>query len=257
MCSGPRTMSEQPRFDLITLFPEILASFCALGVTGEAIRTGRARLAAWNPRDFTANGRPDDRPYGGGAGMVMQAEPLAAAIAAARAAGKARPVLLMSPQGERFDQGWAEALAQGPGAILIAGRYEGIDQRLIDAEVDAEISVGDFVLSGGELPALMVLDAVLRLLPGVLGDPESAQDESFVDGCLEYPQYTRPDSWRDRRVPAVLLSGNHKDILHWRRVQALGRTWERRPDLLDERVLDAQTRAHLREYINEYLAGLD
>ncbi len=244
------------RFDLITLFPDVIASFAALGVTGEAVRAGRASLAAWNPRDFDPKARPDDKPYGGGAGMVMQAEPLGRAIEAARVAGGKRPVLLLSPQGERFDQGWAEQLAAGAGAIVVAGRYEGIDQRLIDAEVDAEISVGDFILSGGELPALMLIDAVLRLLPEVLGDENSAREESFVDGTLEYPQYTRPECWRGRRVPSVLLSGNHSEILHFRRVQALGRTWERRPDLLDDCALDAQSQAQLREYINEYLAGL-
>ena len=244
------------RFDLVTLFPDLISHFGALGVTGEAVRAEKATLAAWNPRDFAPKARPDDRPYGGGAGMVMQAEPLARAIAAARDAGPQRPVLLMSPQGERFDQAWAEELARRPGAILVAGRYEGIDQRLIDSEIDAEISIGDFVLSGGELPALMIIDAVLRLVPEVLGAAESARDESFVDGTLEYPQYTRPDSWRGRRVPSVLLSGNHSEILHFRRVQALGRTWERRPDLLEDCARDAQSEAQLREYINEYLAGL-
>lgn len=245
------------RIDLITLFPEVVASFAALGVTGQAVRTGKAGLAAWDLRQFAANGRPDDRPYGGGAGMVLQAEPLAAALERARGAGGVRPVILMSPQGQRFDQATAAELARGDGAIIIAGRYEGVDQRLIDQQVDMEISIGDFVLSGGELPALMVIDSILRLLPGVLGDEESAADESFVDGTLEYPQYTRPDSWRGRKVPPVLVSGNHREILRWRRVQALGRTWERRPDLLDECRLDAQTDALLREYINEYLAGLE
>ena len=178
------------------------------------------------------------------------------AIEAARQAGSAqRPVVLLSPQGTHFHQGLAQQLYSSGGAILVSGRYGGIDQRLIDSHVDLEISMGDFVLSGGELPALMVMDAVLRLSPEVLGDAQSAKDESFVDERLEYPQYTRPESWRGRRVPSVLMSGNHKEILHWRRVQALGRTWERRPDLLDESAFDAQTSAMLREYINEFLAG--
>ncbi len=244
------------RFDLLTLLPEAVAAFAAMGVTGEALRSGKAQLAAWNPRDFEAKGRPDDKPYGGGAGMVLQAEPLACAIEAARAAGPAaRPVVLLSPQGRTFDQALAQEFAQGEGAVLIAGRYEGIDQRVIDSHVDVEVSAGDFVLSGGELPALMMIDAILRLLPGILGDEKSARDESFVDARLEYPQYTRPESWRGRTVPPVLMSGNHREILHWRRVQALGRTWERRPDLLDESAFDAQNRALLREYINEFLAG--
>lgn len=244
------------RFDLISLLPEAIAAFAATGVTGDALRSGKAQLACWNPRDFEAKARPDDKPYGGGAGMVMQAEPVAAAIEAARAAGEsARPVVMMSPQGPRFDQALARDLQQRGGAVLLAGRYEGIDQRVLDSHVDMEISMGDFVLSGGELPALMVMDAVLRLQPAVLGDAQSAQDESFVDGRLEYPQYTRPECWRGQSVPSVLMSGNHKEILHWRRVQALGRTWERRPDLLDESAFDAQTSALLREYINEFLAG--
>lgn len=244
------------RFDLVTLLPEAVAAFAAMGVTGEALRSGKAQLAAWNPRDFEAKGRPDDKPYGGGAGMVLQAEPVARAIESARAAGSAtRPVVLLSPQGRAFDQALAQEFARGDGVVLIAGRYEGIDQRVIDSHVDCEVSAGDFVLSGGELPALMMIDAILRLLPGILGDENSARDESFVDARLEYPQYTRPESWRGRRVPPVLMSGNHRDILHWRRVQALGRTWERRPDLLDESAFDAQNRAMLREYINEFLAG--
>lgn len=244
------------RFDLITLLPEAVAAFAALGVTGEALRSDKAQLAAWNPRDFERKARPDDKPYGGGAGMVLQAEPLAQAIDAARAASDLpRPAILLSPQGQPFDQAMAQQLAQGDGAILIAGRYEGIDQRVIDSHVDLEISAGDFVLSGGELPALMIMDAILRLVPGILGDENSARDESFVDARLEYPQYTRPESWRGRRVPPVLTSGNHREILHWRRVQAIGRTWERRPDLLDESAFDAQNRALLREYINEFLAG--
>ncbi len=245
------------RFDLISLFPAVLAQFAALGVTGDALRSGKASLHGWNLRDFAAKARPDDRPYGGGAGMVLQAEPLALAIEQAKRSGGIRPVILMSPQGQTFDQGWAQELATGAGAIMVAGRYEGVDQRVIDACVDVELSVGDFVLSGGDLPALLVMDAVLRLLPEVLGHADSARDESFVDGTLEYPHYTRPDSWRGRRVPSVLLSGNHSEIQHFRRVQALGRTWERRPDLLDDCALDAQSDALLRDYINEYLAGLE
>ena len=245
------------RFDLVSLLPEAIAAFAATGVTGDALRSGKAQLASWNPRDFDPKSRPDDKPYGGGAGMVMQAEPVALAIEAARNASAItnRPVIYLSPQGQVFDQAMAEYLASCGGAVLVAGRYEGLDQRLIDSHIDMEVSVGDFILSGGELPALMMIDAVLRLLPQVLGDERSAQDESFVDGLLEYPQYTRPECWRGRTVPTALMSGNHKEILHWRRVQALGRTWERRPDLLDESAMNAQNSALLREYINEFLAG--
>lgn len=244
------------RFDLISLLPEAIAAFASAGVTGDAVRSGKAKLACWNPRDFEPKARPDDKPYGGGAGMVLQPEPIAQAIEAARAqADDGRPVVMMSPQGPRFDQSLARHLHDRGGAILLAGRYEGIDQRLVDSHVEMEISAGDFVLSGGELPALMIIDAVLRLQPDVLGDASSAEDESFVDGRLEYPQYTRPETWRGHAVPPVLMSGNHREIKHWRLVQALGRTWERRPDLLDERAFDAQTSAMLREYINEYLAG--
>ena len=246
------------RIDLVTLFPQVIAEFAALGVTGEALRAGKAQLAAWNPRDFSPEGRPDDRPFGGGAGMVMQPAPLAGAIKAARTAGvQDRPVLLLSPQGEPLDQAWAARLARGPGMIVVAGRYEGVDERLIEECVDAQVSIGDLVVSGGELPALLLIDAVLRLLPEVLGDARSAVDESFVDGRLEYPQYTRPQSWRGRKVPAVLLSGDHQKIRRWRAVQALGRSFVNRPDLLESCALDADETAQLHAYVKEYLAGLD
>lgn len=245
------------QIDLITLFPQVCADFARLGVTGDALRSNKAQLRAWNPRDYCTNGRPDDRPFGGGAGMVMQAEPLALALQQARSTGTAkRPVVLMSPQGQPLDQPLVRELAAGPGVIILAGRYEGIDERLIQQSVDREIAVGEFVLSGGELPALLLIDAMLRWLPGVLGDADSARDETFVDGTLEYPQYTRPDSWRGHPVPPVLLSGDHQKIARWRAVQALGRTFVKRPDLLDTGALSAEQSAQLREYISEFLASL-
>lgn len=239
------------RVDLVTLFPQCIAEFADLGVTGDAVRRGLAELRAWNPRDQASTGRPDDRCFGGGPGMLLGAEPLAATLAAARESGADGPVIYLSAAGERFDQGLARELSELPRFTLLCGRYEGIDQRLIDAEVDREISIGDFVLSGGELAALTVLDATLRLLPGVLGDEDSARDESFVDETLEYPHYTRPSTWRGYEVPRVLLSGDHAKIRRWRLKQALGRTWLRRADLIDAMHLDGEALALLREFIDE------
>ena len=185
----------------------------------------------------------------------MQVQPLRAAIRQAKAADVPAPVIYLSPQGVKFDQDKARALAGLERIILVAGRYEGIDERLIELEVDEELSVGDVVLSGGELPALMVMDAVTRLLPGALGDAESAQQDSFMDGLLDYPHYTRPEEIDGLRVPAVLTGGNHADIRRWRHKQALGRTWQRRPDLMDAMQLDEQQQALLNEFINEYESG--
>ena len=230
--------------DVVTLFPEMFVALSQSGVTRRALEEGRWSLDFWNPRDFThdAHRTVDDRPYGGGPGMVMMAPPLAAAIEAAKArqaaAGVARSrVVALSPQGAPLTHRRVMALVddalQGTGGlILLCGRYEGIDERLIERYVDEEISIGDFVLSGGEIPAMALLDAVVRQLPGVLNDAESANQDSFVAGLLDCPHYTRPEDYAGQRVPDVLLSGHHEQIRRWRLKQALGRTWLRRPELL-------------------------
>ncbi|MFT3780243.1 MAG: tRNA (guanosine(37)-N1)-methyltransferase TrmD [Ottowia sp.] len=226
------------RFDVITLFPELFAPFLEAGVARRAYANGQIDLKLWNPRDFAEGNyrRVDDRPFGGGPGMVMLAEPLARCLAAIRAArADDAPVLLFSPIGEVLRHAAVERWAAGSGAILVCGRYEGIDQRFIDAHVDAQISLGDFVLSGGEIAALALLDAVARLQPGVLNDEGSHQADSFnpaVDGLLDCPHYTRPEDWQGRRVPAELLSGHHARIEQWRRQQRLALTLRHRPDLL-------------------------
>lgn len=243
------------RIDVVTLFPDWVLELERYGVVGRGLREGRFALNAWNPRDYTAdpNRRIDDRPYGGGPGMVMQEAPLAntlRAIDASRQAPERAPVLLLSPQGARFDQHWAENLAAGPDFVLVCGRYEGVDQRFIDRHVDAELSVGDFVLSGGELPAMMVVDTVARLTDGVLGDERSAAEDSFSMEVLDHPHYTRPAD-NGEAVPQVLLSGDHAKIARWREKQALGRTWQRRPDLLDDVKLTECQRALLVEFIED------
>jgi tRNA (guanine37-N1)-methyltransferase len=245
------------RIDVVTLFPEMIRERAAYGIQGRAIENGLLLLETWNPRDYSDDKHRgvDDRPYGGGPGMVMQVQPLRAAIQRAKAAAAAAPVIYLSPQGARFDQGKARELAGLERIILVAGRYEGIDERLIGLEVDEELSVGDYVLSGGELPALIVVDAVTRLLPGALGDADSAQEDSFMDGLLDYPHYTRPEEIEGLRVPQVLTSGNHADIRRWRRKQALGRTWRRRPDLLQAMQLDEEQQVLLNEFISEYESG--
>lgn len=230
------------RVDVVTLFPEMFGVVRDLGVTGRAHTQGRWALRAWNPRDFThdVHRTVDDRPYGGGPGMVMMAGPLEAAVAAAQADRAAEgvavaPVVLLSPTGRRFDQQGAQSLADSDGAILICGRYEGIDQRFIDRCVTDEISLGDFVLSGGEIAALAVVDAAVRLLPGVLNDGDSALQDSFNDtlsGLLDSPHYTRPEVYDGQAVPSPLLSGHHANIARWRREQSLRLTQQRRPDLL-------------------------
>ena len=245
------------RIDVVSLFPEMIREQSAYGIQGRAIDSGLLRLETWNPRDFSTDKHRcvDDRPYGGGPGMVMQVQPLRSAIQQARGAAAAAPVIYLSPQGERFDQRKARQLAGLERIILVAGRYEGIDERLIGLEVDEELSVGDYVLSGGELPALIVMDAVTRLLPGALGDADSAQQDSFMDGLLDYPHYTRPEETEGLRVPEVLLGGNHRDIRRWRHKQALGRTWIRRPDLLDAMQLNEEQQGLLNEFISEYESG--
>lgn len=246
------------RFDAVTLFPDLVALVGGFGVTGRALDRGLLELVTWNPRDVAGNRHRsvDDRPYGGGPGMVMQAEPLRRTLARIRAdRGADAPVIALGPQGERFDQAMAQALARGPGAILISGRYEGIDQRFVDAEVDFELSLGDFVVSGGDLPAMVVIDAVTRLLTGVLGDEDSAAQDSFSAGLLDHPHYTRPEVSGGREVPSVLLSGDHAAIARWRLKQALGRTWLHRPDLLEEMDLSTEQRRLLREFIAEQTAA--
>ena len=245
------------RIDVVTLFPGMIREQSAYSIQGRAIENGLLLLETWNPRDFSEDKHRgvDDRPYGGGPGMVMQVQPLQSAIQQAKAAAAEAPVIYLSPQGERFDQGKARQLAGLERIILVAGRYEGIDERLIALEVDEEISVGDYVLSGGELPVLIVMDAVTRLLPGALGDANSAQQDSFMDGLLDYPHYTRPEETEGLRVPEVLLGGNHADIRRWRHKQALGRTWQRRPELLDAMQLNEEQQGLLNEFISEHESG--
>jgi tRNA (guanine37-N1)-methyltransferase len=241
-------------FDVITLFPEMVATIAEYGVVGRAQRNGLATLDCENPRDHTSDVHRtvDDRPYGGGPGMVMKFEPLAGAVAAARdRLPEGSPVVYLSPQGEVFDQGKARRYAELPGLILLAGRYEGVDERFIERHVDEELSIGDFVLSGGEVAAMAVIDAIVRLLPGVLGDDESAAQDSFMKGLLDCPHYTRPEVIDGRNVPDVLLSGDHAEIARWRLKQALGRTYERRPDLVDKLELTDEQQALLDEFLKE------
>jgi len=242
------------RFDVVTLFPEMFRAMLGNGVTGRAFDRGQAELALWNPRDYTqdVHRTVDDRPYGGGPGMVMKVEPLLAAIEAAKAAAPDAKVAYMSPQGRRLDQAAVGELARRHGMILIAGRYEGIDERIVGRQVDEEWSIGDYVLSGGELPALVLMDTVVRLLPDVLGDVESAQQDSYMDGLLDCPHYTRPELFDGEAVPPVLLSGNHAAIRRWRLQQSLGRTWLRRPDLLQHRRLTDEEQNLLNEFIQAH-----
>jgi tRNA (guanine37-N1)-methyltransferase len=240
------------RFDVVTLMPDMFRALTGEGVVGRAIERGLAELRLWNPRDYTedVHRTVDDRPYGGGPGMVMKYEPLQQAIEAARREVPGARVVYLSPQGRSFDQPAARRMAQrGRPLLLIAGRYEGIDERIIERYVDEEWSIGDYVLSGGELPAMVVLDAVIRLLPGVLGDADSAEQDSFMGGLLDYPHYTRPETIDGMTVPATLQSGNHEAIRRWRLRQALSRTWRRRPDLLQDRPLTAEEEKFLAEII--------
>jgi tRNA (guanine37-N1)-methyltransferase len=241
------------RIAVVTLFPELLALITDYGVTGRAVRNGLLEVTAYNPRDFTSDRHRtvDDRPYGGGPGMVLLADPLRAAIQAARQVLDGAQVIYLSPQGQRLNQQAVARLAGYNPMIMLAGRYEGIDERVISLEVDEEWSIGDYVLSGGELPALVIIDAVARTIPGVLGDEASATEDSFVHGILDYPHYTRPESVSGLQVPEVLLGGNHARIEHWRMKQALGRTWQRRPDLLKDMQLDDRQLALLEEFIRE------
>lgn len=227
------------QFDVVTLFPEMFTAITQSGITRRAFEQGKCGLSLWNPRDFTSDNyrTVDDRPYGGGPGMVMLARPLEAAIEAARARqqqlGVTRPrVIYMSPQGRQLTHERVMQLTAEPGLVVLCGRYEAVDQRLLDRCVDEEISLGDFVLSGGELPAMALMDAVIRQLPGVLHDDASAVEDSFVNGLLDYPHYTRPEVYEGVAVPPVLMGGHHAEIVKWRREQALAATVAKRPDLI-------------------------
>lgn len=247
-------------FTVITLFPEMFTAITDYGVTSRAVKNSFLEVDTMNPRDFTVDKHRtvDDRPYGGGPGMVMMIEPMRKAIQAAKEqleerTGEKPKVIYVSPQGVVFDQQKAKALADLPSAVLVAGRYEGLDQRLIDQEIDEEISLGDFVVSGGELPAMMIIDAVARCLPGVLGHECSAAEDSFFQGLLDHPHFTRPevDEETEASVAKVLLSGNHEQIRRWRLKQSLGYTWLKRPDLLERRVLTEEEQRLLLEFQEE------
>jgi len=245
-------MSQKPlQIDVISLFPEFTASIAEQGVVGRAIQQGRAKLNVINPRQFStlSHERVDDRPYGGGPGMVMQFEPLQAAIMQARGQSNDAKVIYLSPQGQSLRQESVRRLAKESHLILLCGRYEGIDERLIEAEVDEEWSIGDYVISGGELAAMVMIDAMVRTLPGALGGEQSAEQDSFENGLLDCPHYTRPESVAGREVPSELLSGDHKKIARWRLQQALVRTYLRRPDLLDGRELTDEERQLLEEFL--------
>ena len=245
-------MAQAMQVDVVTLFPDMIRGLADYGVTGRAIREGLLALGVYNPRDYAQDRHRsvDDRPYGGGPGMVMQVQPLREAIAAARRNAEAH-VVYLSPQGRTLDQDGVRELASHKHLVLVAGRYEGIDERVVELDIDEEWSIGDYVLSGGELAAMVAIDAMARTLPGALGDAASAQQDSFVNGLLDYPHYTRPEDIAGLRVPEVLLSGNHQEIARWRLKQALGRTWQRRPDLVAKLELDAQQQALLEEFIEE------
>lgn len=241
-------------FGIVSLFPEMLDAVTRFGVSGRAVKSGLIHVESWNPRDFTHDKHRtvDDRPFGGGPGMLMKVQPLKDAIAAAKAAApSSAKVVYLSPQGRRLDQQGVKELATTESLIFVCGRYEGVDERLIEAEVDEEWSLGDFVLSGGELPAMVMVDAIARMVPGVLGDQASAEEDSFSEGLLDCPHYTRPEVLDGVAVPPVLMSGNHSHIRTWRLKQQLGRTYERRPDLLDEIDLNPEQQTLLHEYICE------
>ena len=242
------------RIDVVTLFPDLFEIVTRFGVTGKAVQRGIVKLGLWNPRDFTSDRHRtvDDRPYGGGPGMVMMVQPLRDAIRKARTAAPGSKVLYLSPQGRRLDQAAIRDMSDCAGLILVAGRYEGIDQRVIDSDIDEEWSIGDYVLSGGELAAMVVIDAVTRMLPGVLGHDQSAEQDSFTSGLLDHPHYTRPEEIDGVRVPDVLLGGDHAAIARWRMKEALGWTWLQRPDLLKHIELSAQQLKLLEEFKSEY-----
>jgi tRNA (guanine37-N1)-methyltransferase len=239
---------------VISLFPEMFRAITEHGVTGRAVKSGLLQIECWNPRDFTHDKHRtvDDRPYGGGPGMLMMVQPLRDAIHASKqAAGDGAKVIYLSPQGRKLTQAGVTELATNQKLILVAGRYEGIDERVIQTEVDEEWSIGDYVLSGGELPAMTLIDAVSRLVPGVLGDQASAEQDSFTDGLLDHPHYTRPEVLDGLTVPEALTSGNHEVIRRWRLKQSLGRTWQRRPELINNLALTDEQESLLAEYVRE------
>jgi tRNA (guanine37-N1)-methyltransferase len=242
------------RVDVITLFPELVQQVVSCGVVGRAAEQGLLELHCWNPRDYALDRHRtvDDRPYGGGPGMLMKVQPLQDTIQAVRAQNAQARLVYLSPQGSLLTQRKLASQVALGSVILLCGRYEGIDERLIQQEVDEEWSLGDYVISGGELAAMVCIDAMTRLIPGALGHDDSAQQDSFSEGLLDYPHYTRPEDYRGARVPQVLMSGNHRDIETWREQQALGRTWQRRPDLLEAISLDARQQALLDEFIAEF-----
>lgn len=255
MWTGIRIFSVLQSIDVITLFPDEFQSMVGVGVTGRALSEGLVQLQTWNPRDFAEDRHRsvDDRPYGGGPGMVMTVEPLRSAIKAVRRqASEPCRVSMLSPQGKTLDQSAVQRLAERERLVLLCGRYEGVDERLVSAEVDEEWSLGDYVLSGGELAAAVIIDAALRLVPGVLGDDQSAGQDSYSVGLLDHPHYSRPECVDGLEVPAVLLSGDHQAIARWRLKQSLGRTWLRRPDLISTKDLDEYSQALLDEFIREH-----
>lgn len=240
---------------IISLFPEMFKAITDFGVTGRAVKNNLLQVRCWNPRDFTHDKHKtvDDRPYGGGPGMLMMVQPLRDAILAAKAeVGDGAKVIYLSPQGRKLDQAGVKALAQHQKLILLCGRYEGIDERLIQTEVDEEWSVGDYVLTGGELPAMTLIDAVARFIPRVLGKQASAEEDSFAEGLLDCPHYTRPESLDGLTVPPVLMSGNHEEIRKWRLKQSLERTWLRRPELLESLALTDEQRKLLKQIKAEH-----
>jgi tRNA (guanine37-N1)-methyltransferase len=243
---------------IVTLFPQMLDTLWCGGITARALKRGLLQLSTWNPRDYANNKhrQVDDRPYGGGPGMVMQVQPLRTTIQAAlKVLGQDTHVIYLSPQGRRFDQTGVQTLLNYPQLLMVAGRYEGIDERLIEQDIDEEWSIGDYVLSGGELAAMVIIDALTRWLPNALGHQESATTDSFYNGLLDYPHYTRPEEIAGQRVPAVLLSGNHAQIARWRHKQAVGRTWRRYPQLLEQLELTAEQQQLLNEFITEQSQG--
>lgn len=242
------------RVAVVTIFPEMFAALTDYGISGRAVKDGLLEVRCWNPRDFTSDRHRtvDDRPYGGGPGMVMLAEPLSQALTEARSwaeeTGPAKSIYL-SPQGRQLDQGGVEQLSEAGNLVLLAGRYEGVDERIVDSLIDEEWSIGDYVLSGGELAAMVVIDTITRLIPGALGHNQSAVEDSFAQGLLDCPHYTRPEEYQGEKVPEVLLSGNHERIRRWRLKQALGRTYKRRPDLLERLALTPEQTQLLEEFL--------
>jgi|TARA_B110000438_G_scaffold9708_1_gene9865 tRNA (guanine37-N1)-methyltransferase len=237
---------------VVSLFPEMFKAVTDYGISRRAVENGLLTLEVWNPREFTEDKHRtvDDKPYGGGPGMLMKVQPLKDAINAAKSKAQAQcPVIYLSPQGKPLEQADLASLAMLPEVILVAGRYEGIDERLIESAIDMEVSIGDFVASGGELPAMLLIDGVTRLLPGAVGDADSVEQDSFSKGLLDYPQYTRPETEDGLTVPEVLMSGDHGQIARWRKMQSLGRTYEKRPDLISARTLTEEEKQLLDEYL--------